>query len=233
LDKGAALLILEGLLGHIPLGQFSPGVEEAGPMPFVLQEEVVPQEKAEPRILFLDLETQRIAQEVGGWQNIHLMRVSVAVVFDSLEDRFLIFDEDQIDGLLAHMEKADLIVGFNIKRFDYGVLSAYTNKKLAKLPTFDMLEDVFKRLGFRLSLGHLACETLNREKTADGLQAVEWFRQGDFEKLTEYCCQDVAATRDLFHYGLKNAYLVFRENQGNRRVRLPVDWRLEELIDGQ
>lgn len=230
LNKEAALLILEGLLGHIPLSQFSSEKDEAEPMPFRLEEEAASEEKTDLRLLFFDLETQKTAQEVGGWQNIHLMRVSVAVLFDSLENRFLVYDEDQIDALLAHLEKADLIVGFNIKRFDYRVLSAYTSKNLTKLPTFDILEDVFNRLGFRLALNHLAAETLNREKTADGLQAVEWFRQRDFEKLIEYCRQDVAITRDLFHYGLEMSHLVFREKQENRRVRLLVDWKLEDMI---
>jgi DEAD/DEAH box helicase domain-containing protein len=230
LDKQAAVLILEGLLGHIPLSQLSGGKDEIEPMPFLLEEEAVPEERTDPRVLFLDLETQKTAQDVGGWQNMPLMRVSVAVLFDSLENRFLVYDEDKIDALLAHLEKADLIVGFNIKRFDYKVLSAYTSKELDVLPTFDILEDVFKRLGFRLGLGHLAAETLNRRKTADGLQAVEWFRQGEFEKLVEYCRQDVAATRDLFHHGLEKAHLVFRKKQQNRRVRLLVDWKLEDMI---
>jgi DEAD/DEAH box helicase domain-containing protein len=230
LDKEAALLILEGLLGHIPLSQVFGKREEVGPMPFIVEETADAEEEKEPRVMFFDLETQKLAQEVGGWQNIHLMRVSVAVLYDSLENRFLVYDEDQVEALLEHLEKADLIVGFNIKRFDYTVLSAYTSKDLKRLPTFDILEDVFKRLGFRLSLGHLAAETLNQEKTADGLQAVEWFRQGDFEKLTDYCRQDVVATRDLFQYGLENAHLVFRQRQENRRMRLLVDWKLEEMI---
>jgi len=88
------------------------------------------------------LETQKSAEEVGGWHNTHLMRVSVAVIFDSLENRFLTFDEYDIDDLLNHLEKADLVVGFNVKKFDYSVLSAYTNKNLRELPTFDILEDV-------------------------------------------------------------------------------------------
>jgi DEAD/DEAH box helicase domain-containing protein len=230
LDKGAALLILEGLLGHIPLSQFSGETDEDAPIPFLLEEEATPEAETEPRVLFFDLETQKTAQEVGGWQNTHLMRVSVAVVFDTLENRFLVYDEDQVDALLAHLEKADLIVGFNIKRFDYAVLSAYTSKQLKRLPTFDILEDVFKRLGFRLPLGHLTAETLNRKKMADGLQAVEWFRQGDFENLIEYCRQDVAATRDLFRFGVENSHLVFRQKPENRRVRLLVDWKLEEMI---
>jgi DEAD/DEAH box helicase domain-containing protein len=230
LDKGAALLILESLLGHIPLSQVFGNTEEVEPMPFIVEETAAAEEEKEPRVLFFDLETQKLAQEVGGWQNIHLMRVSVAVLYDSLENRFLVYDEDQIEALLEHLEKADLIVGFNVKRFDYIVLSAYTNKDLTRLPTFDILEDVFKRLGFRLSLGHLAAETLNQGKTANGLQAVEWFRQGDFQKLTDYCRQDVVATRDLFQYGLENSHLVFRQKQENRRMRLLVDWKLKEMI---
>ncbi|MBW1743731.1 MAG: DUF1998 domain-containing protein, partial [Deltaproteobacteria bacterium] len=230
LNKAAAVLILKGLLGHIPLSELSGGQNQIEPMPIVLEEEApIPEEQTEPRLVFFDLETQKLAAEVGGWQNTHLMRVSVAVLFDSLENRFLVYNEDQIDALLAQLEKADLVVGFNIKRFDYQVLSAYTSKALELLPTFDILEDVFKRLGFRLSLKHLAEETLDQQKTADGFQAVEWFRQGDMEKLTEYCRQDVVVTRDLFYFGLENAHLVFREKQENRRVRLPLDWNLEEM----
>jgi DEAD/DEAH box helicase domain-containing protein len=50
------------------------------------------------------------------------------------------------------------------------------------------------------------------------------------EKLTEYCRQDVAVTRDLFRFGLENGHLVFREKKENRRVRLSLDWNLEEMI---
>jgi DEAD/DEAH box helicase domain-containing protein len=230
LDKQAALLILEGLLGHIPLEQISNGIQKAESMPFLPEKEVIPEEKRAPRLLFFDLETQKTAEDVGGWQNTHLMRVSVAVVFDSLENRFLVYDEDRIEALLARLDKADLIVGFNIKRFDYRVLSAYTSKALRELPTFDILEDIYDRLGFRLALDHLATETLNRGKTADGLQAVQWFEEGKLDKLIEYCRNDVTVTRDLFLYGLKNEHLVFRKKRENQRVRLLVDWKLEDMI---
>ncbi len=229
LDKEAALLILKCLLGHIPFSEFSDTADEVGPMPFVPEQETTHEEKQEPRLMFLDLETQKTAQDVGGWQNTHLMRISVAVLFDSVENRFLVYDEDNIDALVVHLEKADLIVGFNIKRFDYSVLGAYTNKDLNVLPTFDILEDVFNRLGFRLSLNHLASETLHRGKTAEGLQAVEWFREGQIEKLTEYCRQDVVITRDLFQHGLEKGHLVFREKKHNQRVRLLVDWKLDNI----
>jgi len=229
LDKQAAILILEGLLGHIPLSLMSDEKVEAGPMPLPAGDETMI-EKKKPRLVYFDLETQKTARDVGGWHNTHLMRVSVAVLFDSLEDRFMVYEEDEIEDLLKYLDKADLVIGFNNKKFDYSVLGAYTNRDLAKLPTFDILEDIFKRLGFRLGLDHLAKETLGRGKTAHGLQAVEWFRQKEMKKLTEYCRQDVIVTRDLFQYGLKNGHLIYKEKRSGTRLRLLVDWKLDALL---
>jgi len=230
LDKRAAVVILEILLGRIPLSLLSEAGEDEE-QPFVLQEkEKVPAPKKEPRIVFLDIETQRSAQEVGGWRNIHLMKVSVAVLYDSLEKRFLSFREEEIQVLLDRLEKADLVVGFNIKRFDYTVLAAYTGRKLQSLATFDILEDVHRRVGFRLSLDHLGSETLDRRKSGNGLQALEWFKRGEMDKLTEYCRMDVELTRDLFQYGLDKGHLVYRTKQDNQRVMLRVDWNLENML---
>jgi DEAD/DEAH box helicase domain-containing protein len=231
LDKQAALLIFEGLLGHIPFSRISKEKQEIEPMPLPQESKATVEEHEGPRLLYLDVETQKTAQDVGGWQNAHLMRVSVTVLFDSFDKGFHVFDEDKIDALFHHLEKADLIIGFNIKRFDYRVLGAYTNKNLNVLPTFDILEDIYKRLGYRLGLDHLAQETLKQGKTAHGLQAVEWFRQGEIEKLIEYCRQDVEITRDLFQYGLKSGHLIYREKQADKRVRLLVDWKLEDMIE--
>ena len=230
LDKQAALVILEGLLGDIPLSEIASKDEPVEPARLVQEEETVEPEQTEPRLVVFDLETRNLAQDVGGWGNTHLMRVSVAVIHDSLEDRFIAYEEDRVDDLLEHLQKADLIVGFNVKRFDYRVLSAYTGMDFNSLPTFDILEDIYNRLGFRLSLDHLAKETLSRGKIADGLQAVEWFRNGEMEKLTEYCRQDVVVTKDLFEYGLKNGQLIYTEKRSNKRLRLLVDWRLDELL---
>jgi len=229
LDKQAALLILEGLLGHIPLSQISEGKEEIDPELSHKEKTANIGDQKKPRLLFLDLETQKTAQDVGGWQNTHLMRVSVVVVFDSIDKNFLIFKEDNIDTLFDLLDRADLIIGFNIKKFDYTVLNAYTNGDLKVLPTFDILDDIHKRLGFRLSLDHLATETLNKGKTAHGLQAVEWFRKGEMEKLVDYCRSDVAITRDLFQFGLENGHLIYREKKSGTRLRLLVDWKLENM----
>jgi DEAD/DEAH box helicase domain-containing protein len=232
LDKRAAVVILEFLLGHIPMAELISGDDACEPGPIItpLPEEIVP-EQTEPRIIYFDLETKKLAQDVGGWRNVHLMGVSVAVIYDSLEKCYKCYTEEKIADLLDHLKKADLIVGFNIKSFDYTVLSAYAGRKIKDLPTFDILEDVFKRLGFRLGLDHLATETIGAGKSADGLQAVEWFRQGEMEKLTEYCKQDVAATRDLFLHGVNNGHLIYRTKTDKTRVRLLVNWKIEEIIE--
>ena len=231
LDKLGAQLILEGLLGHIPFSEMSHEEDAEAPLPATRKRKAPQNKNTGPRILFFDLETQKTAQDVGGWRNSHLMRISVAVLFDSLENRFLCFEEDRIDDLLNHLKEGDLIVGFNIIGFDYKVLGAYTQQDLKALPTFDILADIHERLGFRLGLDHLATETLGRGKTAHGLQAVEWFRQGEMEKLTEYCRHDVAATRDLFQYGLEKGHLVYRKKEVDVRLRLRVDWNLAQLIN--
>ena len=232
LDKQAALLIMKGLLGDIPLSEMATDVEDSEENP---QLKIPSNPEANTpadihRILFFDLETQKLAQDVGGWMNTHLMRVSVAVVFDTAENRFFAYHEDRIDDLISHLEKADLVVGFNVKRFDYRVLSAYTRKDLLKLPTFDILQDIHERLGFRVGLDHLAKETLNLSKSADGLKAVEWFRQGKMEKLEKYCSQDVALTRDIFNYGMAKGHLIYRKKGIDARLRLLVDWNLEKMI---
>ncbi|MEJ2025163.1 MAG: DUF1998 domain-containing protein, partial [Deltaproteobacteria bacterium] len=186
LDKRGAVFLLECLLGYIPMSDIVSQVGEEDE-PDRVGDSFSPEQQDKPRIMCLDLETQKTAQDVGGWNKAHLMRISVVVVYDAREEKYLVFEEKDTDSLFTLLEQADLVVGFNIKGFDYKVLSAYTPKDLSRINTFDILEDIHRRLGFRLSLDHLAQETLKQGKSADGLQAVAWFREGEMEKLKEYC----------------------------------------------
>ncbi|MFC1516734.1 ribonuclease H-like domain-containing protein, partial [Thermodesulfobacteriota bacterium] len=163
------------------------------------------------------------AQEVGGWHRADLMGISCAVLYDSAEDKFFPFLEDQLPKFIDHLNRLDLVVGFNIKRFDYQVLGGYSDFKFNALPTLDILEEVHKRLGYRLSLDHLARVTLGRKKTADGLQALRWWKAGRIQNIIDYCEADVAITRDLFLYGKEKGYLLF-QNKAKNTVRVPVNW---------
>ncbi len=248
LDKKAAEFVLMALLGETGVEAEEPAASQPqGPSPeaaFIesagLKEDLpektpkitpawAAEEMSRHRILVLDIETQRSAEEVGGWHNKHLMRVAAAVVYDSREDCYLVYQEDRVHELIEKLKTAELIVGFNIADFDYTVLKGYSSFRFVELPTFDILQDVSKQLGYRLSLNHLAHKTLQVEKSADGLQSLQWFKDGKIEEVIAYCKKDVEITKGLFLYGLTHGHLLF-ETKSGRLVRLPVQWNLSKIL---
>ena len=82
-----------------------------------------------------------------------------------------------------------------------------------RLNTLDLLERIHRQLGYRLSLDHLARVTIGAQKTADGLQALKWWKEGRIDDIIEYCTKDVEITRDLYLYGKKKGYVLFN-NKG-------------------
>ena len=194
-----------------------------------LDSEIVPKASNEHRILYFDLETQKSADDVGGWGNIHEMKLAVGVVWDSCEQEYFSYLEGAASQLVKKLRTADLVVGFNVKKFDYGVLQPYADFDLDEITTFDMLIDVNKKLGHRLSLNHLAENTLNAEKSADGLVSLQWYKEGKIDKIIEYCKQDVEITRDLFLYGESKGYVKYSTRSGVSKD-LKVDWERASLI---
>ena len=179
--------------------------------------------KVSVRYGVLDLETQLSAGEVGGWSAAHKMKVSVAVLYEAETEEFHVYEENRLPEMIEKLFTLELIVGFNLLRFDYKVLGAYTTRDLHTLPTLDMLDKVKERLGYRLGLDHLAKATLGAKKSADGLMALQWWKEGKLQEIIQYCKQDVAVTRDLYLYGREQGHLLFT-NKAKTTVRLPVDW---------
>ena len=198
--------------------------EETPPLP--PKQEIAPKG---PRVLYFDLETQKGSADVGGWGNIHLMKLAVGVVWDSLEKEYFTYLEDQAEQLVDKLDSADLVVGFNVIGFDYTVLQPYASIDLQEINTFDMIIDVKKHLGFRLSLNHLATETLKAEKSADGLVSLQWFKEGKMDKIIKYCKQDVAITRDLFLYGEEHGHVFYKSRSGQQQ-KLQVDWKTANFV---
>lgn len=163
-------------------------------------------------ILYFDLETQLSAADVGGWENAEDMRVSVACGFDSAEWHF--YEEHTISDLIAQIRKAALVIGFNVKAFDYKVLSRYTDLDFEQIPTFDMLDEIYQQLGHRVRLDNLAQATLGLGKTNDGIGAIELWQQGRIEELSEYCQQDVEITRKVFLAGWQDGFLYYTTKDG-------------------
>ena len=134
------------------------------------------------------------------------------------------FLENQVERFIERLQTFDLIVGFNIKRFDYQVLKGYSDFNFQNLKNLDILEEVKNYLDFRLSLAHLAAATLGESKSADGLQALRWWQQGRILEIIQYCRQDVKITRDLYCHGRDNGFLIYMD-RNNQKLRIPVDWK--------
>ncbi len=173
--------------------------------------------------LIFDIETQLSADEVGGWNNKDKMRVALAVIYDAERGEYETFLEDRVPELVDRLRKAQLVVGFNIRNFDYGVLNGYTDFDFNQLPTLDLLEDIHQKLGHRLSLNHVAEHTLGAAKSGDGLQSLEWFRNGEVDKVEAYCRDDVKLVRDLMRFAAEHGHILFQRRSGEV-VQLPVSW---------
>lgn len=175
------------------------------------------------RFMVLDVETRRSAAEVGGWHRADLMGVSVAVLYDSKGDCFTEYEQEDLPAMFERLKEAGLVIGFNSSRFDYAVLQPFAGYDLRSLPTLDMLVEVKKRLSYRISLDNLARATLNAPKLADGLQALQWWKEGNLASIAEYCRKDVEITRDVFLFGHREGYLLFT-NKAGQQVRVMVEW---------
>ena len=224
IDKQACLFLLEQFLSI----DEKPVVEipvSAEPLP-ITRNHKQPERRGlaalPDRFVVFDLETQRSAEEVGGWHRAESMGVAVAVVYDSRSREYHSYLEDEVGDLIEHLQSSELIVGFNNRRFDNRVLSAYTSVELDRLPTLDLLEEVHNILGYRLSLNGLAEQTLGVAKSGDGLQSLRWYKEGRIDLIRHYCRQDVEITRDLFFHALEHGYLLF-SNKKKVNVRLPLN----------
>lgn len=172
--------------------------------------------------LVLDLETQRLVQDVGGWDHIDKLGVSVACAYDSKTDKFLSFEEHQLKDLVSLCEER-LVVGYNIRGFDLPVLVPY-GLDIKRVDAFDIMYDLEALTRQRyLKLEYVARGTLGTGKSADGLQAVEWWKAGEIQKIIDYCLQDVRVTRDVFNFGRQNGFVKIERSEGNA-AQVGVQW---------
>ncbi|MBX7208451.1 MAG: ribonuclease H-like domain-containing protein [Verrucomicrobiaceae bacterium] len=189
-------------------------------------------------IVYFDLETQRTANDVGGWGNKHKMGISIAVTYSTKTGEYRVFTEDENGDLISQLVRADLVVGFNHIGFDYEVLLGYSIFDFRdQLHSLDLLIDLEQKLGHRLKLDAVASATLGCGKTGDGLDAIRWWQEaqaalqkGDLvthrEKVAEiarYCAYDVKVTRCVHEYGAKHGHVKYLDRNG-RQQKVEVKW---------
>lgn len=192
------------------------------PEPAVGEPKSAPLPPAGHYVVF-DVETRKSAQEIGGWKNAALMGVSVAVLYDSADDSFHTYEQQELKAMFKRMENCDLVIGFNSWRFDYAVLQPLYLELmgeerafalLRQLPSLDLLQRIHTKLGYRVGLDNLARATLGCTKSSDGLQALKWWQEGRLQDIADYCRKDVEITRDLYLYGLAHRSVLYTNKAG-------------------
>ncbi len=172
--------------------------------------------------LCFDIETKDLAPREFSLENLAKLGVSVACAFDSKTQKMMTFFEKDMPDLLK-LCRERLLVGYNIRRFDLPVLAGY-GLKLEGLDVFDIMEEVERGLGRRfIKLQYVAQGTLGEGKSGDGKLAVEWYKQGLFEKLAEYCVRDVEVTHQVFRHGLDKKFLAVEFPEAGRK-EFATDW---------
>lgn len=190
------------------------------------------------KIIFFDVETKYMANEVGGWHNAHKMEVAVIAAYDSEKNKFICCTEKGVKTFLSYLRLADLVVGFNSWQFDFKVLQPYSDYDLYSLPSFDIHKNIWDTYKKRISLDSLAQACLSESKSADGKLSVQWYKEGRFDKIIEYCKKDVWLTKLLFDYGIKNKQFSYLDKKSGLIRDLSLDWSVlnDEFgitIDGQ
>jgi hypothetical protein len=175
-------------------------------------------------LVYFDLETQRTANDAGGWHRKRDMGMSIAVTYSTRLGAYRIFTEKNVQELVDQLVRADLVIGFNVINFDYEVLMGYTILDLPhQCQTLDLLVELEKRLGHKLSLDTVATASLGVGKTGDGLDAIRWWREGRLLEIAEYCCFDVKCTKLVHEFGSENRKL-FYHDRFQKRQSVAVEW---------
>ena len=172
-----------------------------------------------------DIETKQSFQEVGGKQYMERLGVSVVGTYSYATEEFKCFTESEFPELEQLLADATRIIGFNSKHFDVPVLQPHVSINLKEIMHLDLMEDVEKHLGFRVSLDNLAGTSLGVKKSGYGMEAIQWWREGNVEAIKKYCLDDVRITRDLYEFGKKNGN-VLCESRTAGRLAVPVAWTL-------
>jgi len=175
-------------------------------------------------IIVFDLETKKEFAEIGGRGHPELLGVSVLGAYSYNENRYCIFEERELKEFEKMLANTGLLVGFNSNSFDIPVLQPYLSLDLKTIPSLDMMEAVVKGVGFRVSLDNLARTTVNAAKSADGLTALRWFREGRVQEVKDYCLKDVEVTRTLYEYGKHHGHIRFVPRDAIEPRTIAVDW---------
>lgn len=170
------------------------------------------------RKIVFDIETRNVP--FGGSFDPRSLDLSVICIHDSHTAQYSSYFLEDLPKLWPILEHADMLIGFNSDHFDIPLLDKYYPGDLTQIKSLDLLKEVKNALGRRLRLDTLAEATLGHGKSANGLQAVEWWKKGEYDKVVKYCTDDVRITKEIYDYARENGCLKYRELGAIKEIQL-------------
>jgi DEAD/DEAH box helicase domain-containing protein len=176
--------------------------------------------------IVFDIETQKTFDEVGGGRNLAELKISVVGAYFYATDEYRCFEEKELPEFEERISKASRIIGFNIRRFDLPVLQPYLKYiQGSQIPALDLLEELEKTLGHRISLQSVATATLNAGKSGSGLDAIRYYRSGEIDKLKKYCLDDVRLTKEIYEFGKNSGLVSYLSRDATQKLSVKVAWQ--------
>ncbi len=166
-----------------------------------------------PNEIVFDIETQNTFADVNN--DFKKLKISCISIYRYETDAYESFEEHELNKLWPILEKADLLIGFNSEHFDLPVMNNYYLGDFSKFHHLDIMNQVKLNVGMRLKLKDIAEATLdNITKSAEGLQAIRWWKEGKIDEIKKYCEQDVRVTKEIYDFGKKNKQLFYKSLTG-------------------
>ncbi|MBP9816162.1 ribonuclease H-like domain-containing protein [Candidatus Woesebacteria bacterium] len=162
-----------------------------------------------------DIETKKTFREAPNHKD---LGISVVGAYDYKTETYHTFLEHELGDLFVLLENASVVVGYNSDGFDLPVLQAYYPGDVTTFKSFDILSDIRRILGRRISLDEVVKATLGEGKSGNGLQAITYFRKGMWEELKKYCLDDVRLTKELLDYGIKERKIYYNTPAGKQMI---------------
>lgn len=162
--------------------------------------------------IVFDIETQNTFADVDN--DFKKFKISCVSIYQYTTDTYTSFSEDELNKLWPILEKADRLIGYNSEHFDLPILHNYYLGDLSVINHLDIMKKVKESVGIRLKLNSIAMATLDMEKSADGLQAIKWWKEGKIDEIKKYCEQDVKVTKEIYEFGKNNKQLFYQNLVG-------------------
>lgn len=162
------------------------------------------------RKITFDIETKNFFHEVGSNDPVAL-DISVVCIHDSSDDSYKSFLDTELNKLWPILEQADILITWNGDHFDIPLLNKYYPGDLTQIKSIDLMREMQKTLGRRLKLDTVGEATLGRNKSGHGVEAVDWWRNGEIDKLIAYCIDDVKLTKELYDFAMETGTLKYKD----------------------